>query len=162
MNKTMWSILAVSVCTVVLIGCTGPKAREEFINQPSFEKQIVIIPRTLDAVVASMSKQLKACGMSGQSQRRSMGTSVIDTKIMTIKKVSPTKAECEYRYNTSGALGEPKGRMYLYAIDFEAKDTHSTKATFYNYGDYMKDLRNALRKWAEGDVNSCHGYGIAQ
>ena len=146
---------------VLLSGCATYYAhtREDIIAHPRTKQLSFTVPRKLDDVVSSLNKQALACVNKEYSQTRS-GVGMLSVsrgvQIMTIKKVSASKAELDYRQLSNNVIGQPEGGILMFAANFESRGPKSTVATFYNGNE---PLKKALQEWGKGNDNSCHGYG---
>lgn len=116
------------------------------------------MPRKLDDVVASVNKQAAACVNGTHSQ--GIGTRSIQRSVqtMTIKKVSASRAELDYRQLFNTVIGQPEGGIFMFNANFESQGPKSTAVTFYNGNG---PLRKAMEEWVKGNDNACHGYGGA-
>lgn len=146
---------------ILLPGCAGyyPQTREEAIAHPGTKQWSFTVPRKLDDVVASLNKQAVACVNEKYSQTRSgVGMLSVSRSVqtMTIKKVSATRAELDYRQLSNTVIGQPEGGLFLFNANFESRGPKSTVATLYNGNE---PLRKALEEWVKGNDKSCHGYG---
>lgn len=152
-------LMATTLLSAILLpGCAGyyPQTREEAIAHPGTKQWSFTVPRKLDDVVASVNKQAAAC--VNQTHSQGIGTRSIQrsVQIMTIKKVSASKAELDYRQLSNTAVGQPEGGIFMFNANFESQGPKSTVVTFYNGNG---PLRKAMQEWVKGNDNACHGYG---
>ncbi len=159
MKKFIFAVVAISVTS--LTGCSIPQTRAEYKSNSYTKQQSFSVARKLDVVVASLNKQAQACVNSLNSQTRS-GVGSISTStsmnMMTTTKTSANRAELTYRQKDNTMIGVPEDGLFLFVADLNAQGADSTKVTFYSYGT-SDSLVNAVREWAKGNDNSCHGYG---
>lgn len=156
---TRWIGVLLTAVIIMLSGCGAlnyPQSRNEFTHNPDIEKKHFVVHRNLNAVVASLDKQSKAC-INRTVRSGSVSSMSVDGYYMVIKRVSASKAELTYRNVSNNGIGQPEGGYYLFAADMHAAGS-STSVTFY-HGPMEDKLMDAVEAWAKGDVNSCHGYG---
>lgn len=157
----LWFRVLPVVVFVVLGGCSMnyPQSRQEFTSQESQTSKINI-NRSLNAVVASLEKQIDACHINRTiSSRMAASPSIsVDTYYMEVKRVSANKAELTYRWMMNNGLGQPDGGYYYFAADFTASGKSTVSATYYR-GRGRDTVMNAVKEWANGSDNSCNGFG---
>jgi len=159
LKKFAVAAVGAGVCAIALTGCYSmPKNRSEFIHHENIQKTVFTVPRNMDAVIAGVNKRADTCINTGYTQSGTISSMSRTIQIMSIKKVSPRKAELDYVQRSNNVVGEPEGGMFMIAADFEANGARSTKVILY-HGSFQETLLGAVRKWIEGDVSSCHGYG---
>jgi hypothetical protein len=159
MKKTVnTALITTTLLAILLPGCANYYAhtREDVIAHPRTKQWSLTVPRKLDDVVSSLNKQAVACVNKQYSQTRSGMSVSRSVQIMTIKKVSASKAELDYRQLSNNVIGQPKDGILIFTANFESRGPKSTVATLYNGNE---PLRKALQEWIKGNDNSCHGYG---
>lgn len=163
MMKRGWWIAGSAVMgAVVLTGCGAtPKSRAEFKDFNNDRQVAFTVPRNLDTVVATVNRQASTCVNGVRTQNRMSGSMLSTSREaseIVVTKVSATKAELDYRVRSNNTLFEPEGGQWMLVADYEARGPKSTAVTIYHYP--MSDTKaNAVRKWSEGDVSACHGFG---
>jgi hypothetical protein len=159
---TLIATAAVSVAVLSACSMNFPKTRAEFTSHPDIQKDVYVVPRNLDAVVASLDKQANYCVNRESVQTRMSGAQVStsrDVYLMTVAKTSSTRAELTYRQGSNNTIGQPEGGFFRFAADLEAQGAKSTKVTLYHGSFRQGTLVNAVKEWSKGNTNSCQGYG---
>jgi hypothetical protein len=139
---------------------TPPQSRAEFIGNQYVKKETYTVPRSLDAVVASVEKRADLCVNKTQVSQTSASVASRSTSAynMYVEKVSPKRAELTYQIHDSNMAMQPKGGLYRFAADFEAKGSRTTQVTLY-HAPMSDEIVKAVSEWTKGHTESCHGYG---
>ena len=161
MKKFLIATAAISAAMLSSCSMNFPKTRAEFTGHPDIKKAIYMVPRNLDAVVASLDKQAKSCIVSESVETRMGGGGLSTSRTrynMTVRKTSASRGELTYRQSSNDTIGQPEGGFSMFAADLEVQGAKSTKVTFY-HGPLQSTLINAVKEWSKGNADSCHGYG---
>lgn len=158
------AIAIAAVSAAVLASCTMeyPKTRGEFTGNSKIAKTAYTVPRSLDAVVASLGKQAERCVNKEIVEHRMSGASLStsrDVYMMTVEKKSARRGELTYRQASNNMAFQPKGGFFMFAADLEAQGAKSTKVTLYHSPYMQGTLINAVTEWSKGNDQACHGYG---
>ncbi len=150
--------LVLLAAAFVQAGCSMiPQSRAEYTSNSSNKQRTFTVPRSLDAVIASLDNRIQVC-VNKIHRSGTIVSPMVSAQYMEIKRVSAGKAELTYRQRTNNGLFEPEGGYFMFAADLDAVGRQSTKVVF--YPDYSQEkLMNALKEWASGNHAKCHGYG---
>src|SRR5918999_5741308 len=101
-----------------------PQTRADYTAHPKISKTTYTVPRTVDAVVASLDKQANRCVNGETIQHRASGAGLStsrDAYLMTVDKISAKRGELTYRQASNNTLFQPKGGFFVFAADLEAQ-----------------------------------------